>query len=1295
MTSAFKRSDSIADSMPEALRQSRYHMKRCFTRFVAKGRRIMKVHQLMAEMEKSIEDKLERTKVLDGLLGYILCSTQEAVVVPPYVAFAVRPNPGFWEFVKVSSDDLAVEGITAGEYLKFKELIYDEKWAKDDNSLEVDFGAFDFSMPSLTLSSSIGNGHNFVSKFMSSKMRVESESAKALLDYLLALNHQGENLMINKTLDTVSKLQTALIVADVFVSTLPKNTPYQNFEQRFSEWGFDKGWGDNAETVKETMRYLSEVLQAPDPLNMEKFFGRLPTLFNIVIFSPHGYFGQADVLGLPDTGGQVVYILDQVRAFEEEMLLRIKKQGLTVKPQILVVTRLIPDARGTKCNQELEPILNTNHSYILRVPFKTENGVLRQWVSRFDIYPYLERFTRDATAKILEHMEGKPDLIIGNYTDGNLVASLMASKLGITQATIAHALEKTKYEDSDAKWKELDPKYHFSCQFTADIISMNSTDFIITSTYQEIAGSKDRPGQYETHAAFTMPGLARVVSGINVFDPKFNIAAPGADQSVYFPYTQKQNRLTSFHPGIEELLYSKEDNSEHMGYLADRNKPIIFSMARLDTVKNITGLTEWYGKNKRLRNLVNLVVVAGFFDPSKSKDREEIAEIMKMHYLIQKYQLNGQIRWIAAQTDRNRNGELYRCIADTKGAFVQPALYEAFGLTVIEAMNCGLPTFATNQGGPAEIIVDGVSGFHVDPNNGDESSNKIAEFFENCKEDSECWNTVSTEGLKRIYECYTWKIYANKVLNMGSIYGFWRRLNKDQKQAKHRYIQMLYNLQFKSLVKNVTIARDETQQPAPKPMLKPQTIQRGIKSLGSEGLIEQIDQQGEATIKSISTTTNNANQSAAANNIDENQVLRGIQTPQSKIPDASNNLDGSLPIRKVVCPWGFMGKAAGDSNSNIEHPQIEFQLSGGGILEQATKVKSLPQMEKNCSQSLTFAEKLWALLDLLLLLKLEGDEIHHCFQPLKLICLMIVQKTFRVNELEHNKINKKTGKELAKGIRGNQTVTILGKINQNTNMRQKKPEPTSKHTYFQEPLEVSSTTSSPIYPPGWSTPKGSNTKHTSPQVNSTASRVNQFAALRDVEEDIEHTNLASHEEKDGDHSNSSQQGESKLAAIKPAPTPINVEEILEEDAYSKAVQEVRQYLNPFSWADEVEQEEKVMLGPTQVFQGGTPEPKILSYSRQYILRCNTWRTASRLSMPIVIKLTAILTEAPPQEFLPGVMLKVGITKYWWSWIDVYKTHNGKILSGDGKCRCCLKHNQITHLFWENAAKYRSPPTSLL
>ncbi|XP_047090368.1 sucrose synthase 7-like [Lolium rigidum] len=801
---SFKRMDSVAESMPDALRQSRYQMKRCFQRYVSKGRRLLKNQQLMEELEKSLDDKVEKEKLVEGFLGYIICSTQEAVVLPPFVAFAVRMNPGIWEYVKVHSDDLSVEGITPSEYLKFKETLYDEKWAKDDNSLEIDFGALDLSTPHLTLPSSIGNGMQFVSKFMSSKLSDKPESMKPLLDYLLSLNYRGEKLMVNETIDTVNKLQTALLLAEVSVSGLPKYTPYQKFEQRFQEWGLEKGWGDTAERCKETLNFLSEVLQAPDPINMEKFFSRVPTIFNIVVFSIHGYFGQEKVLGLPDTGGQVVYILDQVRSMEEELLQRIKQQGLNITPKILVLTRLIPDSKGTKCNVELEPVENTKYSHILRVPFKTEDGKdLRQWVSRFDIYPYLERYAQDASTKILDILEGKPDLIIGNYTDGNLVASLMSSKLGVTQGTIAHALEKTKYEDSDVKWRELDQKYHFSCQFTADMIAMNTTDFIITSTYQEIAGSKEKPGQYEHHYAFTMPGLCRYATGINVFDPKFNIAAPGADQSVYFPFTQKQKRLTGLHPQIEELLYSKDNTDEHIGYLTDRSKPIIFSMARLDKVKNITGLVEWYGQNKKVRDLVNLVVVAGLLNASQSSDREEIEEINKMHNLIDKYQLKGQIRWIKAQTDRVRNGELYRYIADTKGAFVQPALYEAFGLTVIEAMNCGLPTFATNQGGPAEIIVDGVSGFHINPINGREASTKIADFFQKCKEDPSNWNKVSTAGLQRIYECYTWKIYATKVLNMGSMYGFWRTLNKEERVAKQRYLQMFYNLQFRNLVKTV------------------------------------------------------------------------------------------------------------------------------------------------------------------------------------------------------------------------------------------------------------------------------------------------------------------------------------------------------------------------------------------------------------------------------------------------------------------------------------------------------------
>lgn len=61
---------------------------------------------------------------------------------------------------------------------------------------------------------------------------------------MLRLRHQGEygaeaqlilnlqKLMINDNLNTATKLQMALIVAEVLVSSLPKDTPYQSFELR-------------------------------------------------------------------------------------------------------------------------------------------------------------------------------------------------------------------------------------------------------------------------------------------------------------------------------------------------------------------------------------------------------------------------------------------------------------------------------------------------------------------------------------------------------------------------------------------------------------------------------------------------------------------------------------------------------------------------------------------------------------------------------------------------------------------------------------------------------------------------------------------------------------------------------------------------------------------------------------------------------------------------------------------------------------------------------------------------------
>jgi sucrose synthase len=44
-------------------------------------------------------------------------------------------------------------------------------------------------------------------------------------------------------------------------------------------------------------------------------------------------------------------------------------------------------------------------------------------------------FDQDAAGEILAELQGIPDFFIGNYSDGNLVASLLSYKMGVTQVS--------------------------------------------------------------------------------------------------------------------------------------------------------------------------------------------------------------------------------------------------------------------------------------------------------------------------------------------------------------------------------------------------------------------------------------------------------------------------------------------------------------------------------------------------------------------------------------------------------------------------------------------------------------------------------------------------------------------------------------------------------------------------------------------------------------------------------------------------------------------------------------------
>jgi sucrose synthase len=383
------RTPSIRDRVEDTLHAHRNELVALLSKYVSQGKGILQPHHILDALDE-VQSSGGRALV-EGPFLDVLRSAQEAIVLPPFVAIAVRPRPGVWEYVRVNVHELSVEQLTVSEYLRFKEELVDGQY-NDPYILELDFEPFNASVPRPNRSSSIGNGVQFLNRHLSSIMFRNKDCLEPLLDFLRGHRHKGHVMMLNDRIQSLGRLQSVLTKAEEHLSKLPADTPYSQFAYKFQEWGLEKGWGDTAGYVLEMIHLLLDVLQAPDPSTLETFLGRIPMIFNVVVVSPHGYFGQANVLGLPDTGGQIVYILDQVRALENEMVLRLKKQGLDFTPKILIVTRLIPEAKGTSCNQRLERISGTQHTYILRVPFRNENGILRKWISRFDVWPYLEKF---------------------------------------------------------------------------------------------------------------------------------------------------------------------------------------------------------------------------------------------------------------------------------------------------------------------------------------------------------------------------------------------------------------------------------------------------------------------------------------------------------------------------------------------------------------------------------------------------------------------------------------------------------------------------------------------------------------------------------------------------------------------------------------------------------------------------------------------------------------------------------------------------------------------------------------
>lgn len=433
----------------------------------------------------------------------------------------------------------------------------------------------------------------------------------------------------------------------------------------------------------------------------------------ILMISIHGLIrGENLELGRDaDTGGQTKYVVELTRALA-------RQSGVA---QVDLVTRCIRDPEvSADYGKPVEPL--ANKARIIRIAAGPD-----QYLPKEDLWGHLDAFT-DELHSWLRRQPRRPDVLHSHYADAGYVGVRLSHLTGLPLVHTGHSLGRDKVRRLLAlglSVDEIQQRYRMAERISAEEDVLNSANLVITSTHNEIEE------QYELYDCYT--------------PEKMSVIPPGTD-------------LNQFHPpssGDGPVPFA----STLRKYLRDPDKPMILALSRPDKRKNIVALLEAYGKSERLRELANLVIVAG--NRNDIRELQEGAQhvLTELLLVIDCYELSGQVA-LPKHHSPSDVADIYRLAASSKGVFVNPALTEPFGLTLLEAAASGLPLVATEVGGPVDIIGNCGNGLLIDPL--DEAS--ITRALLTILEDGDLWTTFSRHGLVNVARYYSWEAHANRYL---------------------------------------------------------------------------------------------------------------------------------------------------------------------------------------------------------------------------------------------------------------------------------------------------------------------------------------------------------------------------------------------------------------------------------------------------------------------------------------------------------------------------------------------------
>ena len=181
----------------------------------------------------------------------------------------------------------------------------------------------------------------------------------------------------------------------------------------------------------------------------------------------------------------------------------------------------------------------------------------------------------------------------------------------------------------------------------------------------------------------------------------------------------------------------------------------MLAIARPVRKKNLAALVRAYATTPPLRARSNLVILAGQHGGRASPEElEVVAELSR---------LCAPLQGCAALPPFHNMADVVALYGQAAcgGVFVNPALHEPFGLTLIEAAAAGVPVVATRNGGPAEIASNIGHALLIDPH--DEAA--IGAACAALVSEPELHRRLSKAALRNVQR-YSWSAYAGRSASL-------------------------------------------------------------------------------------------------------------------------------------------------------------------------------------------------------------------------------------------------------------------------------------------------------------------------------------------------------------------------------------------------------------------------------------------------------------------------------------------------------------------------------------------------